>query len=289
MSKTFVACAALVGVALLGSRADAINLLIKSRAIPPGGNGSVPVQLTGTPASGQIWGVDFALAFDNPALTAQDPNNAFVQFSGNAAASDVVVTGNTFVGGGTQPNLYVGVLKGTTGLDLTKGVGLLKVKVATGTARTTVINMTVPPTYNVKNTGDGTDQPRAGATAVTSTATPNDPVNSEPVTVLDSTGAGAFNVPLHRIAATIPGDATADGFVNNSDVILVSRMLNSLTATSPTRLITADVSGLNGYTSGNVPGTAGLSYGDNLVNNSDLVAITRKAAGVAGLVFPVPE
>jgi len=118
MKKYLVPCVALVGIALLASSGHAANLIMKGRVLPQGGKVSVPISVTAVGGSTQLWGLDMALAFDNAGLTALDPANAFTL--NGATASDVVLTSaGPFVGGGTQPSLYVGIVKGTAAMPPT--------------------------------------------------------------------------------------------------------------------------------------------------------------------------
>lgn len=291
MNKYLVPCVALLGLALLTPRADAVDLFIKARACPPAGHVSIPVYGTNVSAN-TLWGIDFAAVIDNAALTAYpDANNAFAPEV--SSATDVIVTGNTFVGGGTQPNLYVGYVKGLTGFDITKAFGLLKVQVAAGTATKTVINLTVPATYMVKNDGTGNDVSRAGATAVTSTATAGAPVVAETVVVKVNTGAAGELVPLRQVAVLKPGDINGDTNVNANDLnVLKSKLAGK---TIPTTVwgawspVGADVAPPNGYTAADIGGTAGFGYGDSVVNANDMNVLKAYLATKPGTPFPVPE
>lgn len=289
MKKYLLPCAALMGIALLAPRVDAANLVIKSRAVPAGGKISVPVYATSISAN-SLWGIDAGLIFDNAALTAQAADAAFVPFVTDA--TDVVVTGGTFVGGGTQPSLYVGYVKGAAGYDSTKALGSLKLQVAAGTALKTLINITVPATYNVKNDGTGADVARAGATGVTSTATAGAPVVAETITLADTIAAGTKIVGQHKVVVTIPGDVDGNGILANADLTqMKAYTLNKPIAWTDVKGIAADVAPTNGYTPALIGGTNGFGYGDGNVNNSDVTALGAKLINKLpnSANFPVPE
>lgn len=286
MKKYLVPCVALAGIALLTPRVDAATLTIKSRVAAAGHAVHLPVSVSAVSVN-QLWGIDFGLTFDATKVTATNAAAAFVPFV--TSTSDVVVTGNTFVGGGTQPNLYVGYVKGQTGVDTTKALGSLALTVTAGVARSTVVVLTVPATYNVKNDGTGADVSRAGATGVTSTATAGDPVVAETVTLGD---AGAANVPQHRVGVGTPGDVTGDGNVNVADVSNLAAFTAGKVTFTDYKKIAADVSPLNGYTPANIGGTTGVGYGDGIINVGDLALLKQKVAGVVNANttnFPVSE
>lgn len=309
MKKYLVPCVALVGIALLASSGHAANLIMKSRVLPQGGKVSVPISVTAVGGSGQLWGVDMALAIDNAGVTALDPANAFTLTG--ATASDVVLTSaGPFVGGGTQPALYVGIVKGTAAMPTTDtggkpsaSIGLLKLTVTAGTAKGTVVDIAPIASYMVKNDGTGADVSRAGATGATSTATAGDPVVAEAITVLEyipgSTAPTGSNpdlrVPLHKVAVGTPGDVSNDGAVNIGDLSNVAAVLVNKAAASwtPYKRIAADVAPLNGYVPVTTIGGSGANgggYGDSVVNVGDLSLIAAKLVNKPSAAnFPVNE
>jgi hypothetical protein len=309
MKKYLVPCVALVGIALLASSGHAANLIMKGRVLPQGGKVSVPISVTAVGGSTQLWGLDMALAFDNAGLTALDPANAFTL--NGATASDVVLTSaGPFVGGGTQPSLYVGIVKGTAAMPTTDTsgkpsacIGLLKLTVTAGTAKGTAINIAPIASYNVKNDGTGADVSRPGATGATSTATAGDPVVAEAITTLDyipgSTAPSGSNpdlrVPLHTVAVGTPGDVSNDGAVNIGDLSNVAAVLVNKAAASWTvyKRIAADVAPLNGYVPVTTIGGSGANgggYGDSVVNVGDLSLIAAKLVNKPSAAnFPVNE
>jgi hypothetical protein len=193
------------------------------------------------------------------------------------------------VGGGTQPNIYFGYVKGATGIAAGTAtqvaVGLLKLKVTAGAARD-VYNITVPA-YNVKNDGTGNAVSRSGATAATVAGTT---VASESVTLLDALSAANTAVPMHKIAVGNPGDASGNGFVDGADVSILKGIIGGVaSAKSEYRAIAGDVAPAPGYVPGtNIGGTAGLSYGDSLISGGDVAAVKGKIGGV-NANFPVAE
>lgn len=291
MRNYVVPIVALAGIALLSPQANAVDLMIKSRAIPAGAAGSLPVIVRNAPATG-LWGIDAGLTFSNPALTAGadafTPNaKTSGATAGYDAAKDVAVSGNTFVGSGAQPNAYFGYVRGATAIaNAVTPVGLLKLNVAAGTAKNLVINITAPD-YNVKNTGAEAGSTRNGATAATVNGTT---VASEPVTLLDAPSAAPGAVPLHKVATTVPGDASGNGFVDAPDVNILKDIV-ALKAGVKTdfRAIALDIAPANGYVPGsNIAGDTGLGYGDMLVNSGDLSSLKSKLA-LANPNFPVAE
>lgn len=309
MKKYLVPCVALVGIALLASGGHAANLIMKGRVLPQGGKVSVPISVTAVGGSGQLWGVDMALNIDNAGVTALDPANAFTL--NGASASDVVLTSaGPFVGGGTQPKLYVGIVKGTAAMTTTDtagkpsaSIGLLKLTVTAGTAKGTVVNIAPIATYMVKNDGTGADVSRAGATGATSTATAGDPVVAEAITTLDyipgSTAPSGSNpdlrVPLHTVAVGTPGDLNNDGSIGSADLANLSAVLvNKAAATwTPYKRIASDVAPLNGYvpvTTIGGTGANGGGYGDSVVASADLALLSAKLVNKPSAAnFPVNE
>lgn len=307
MKKYLVPCVALAGIALLASSGFAANLIMKGRMIPAGGKVSVPISVTAVGGSGQLWGLDMALAIDNAAVTATDPANAFTL--NNATASDVVLTSaGPFVGGGTQPKLYVGVVKGTAAIpsgpatgNPNQNAGLLKLSVAAGTADGTVVNIAPIASYMVKNDGTGADVSRPGATAATSTPTAGDPVVAEAVTVLDympnapAPGTNDLRAPLHTVAVGLPGDILTGGGIAAGDLSLLKAALvggNTAGKWTVAARIAADIAPPNGYVAGsNLIGTGanGGGYGDGVIAAADLSLLKAKLVGSAGTNFPVPE
>lgn len=295
MKKYLVPCVALVGIALLSPRADAANLIIKSRAINAGHPGSIPIGVSSVGGSGQLWGLDMGLKADNAAVTAVDPANAFTLNGGTA--SDVTVTGNTFVGGGTQPTLYAGFVKGTAGVTANTTtpvyVGLLKLQVAAGTLVGTLVDIAPIASYNVKNDGTGNDVSRVGATAVTSTATAGADVVAEAVTTATTLGTTGLQVPLHKVVVAVPGNITLDtaNAINSGDLGNLAAALVNKVVLTPAKLVAADIAPANGYVPGtNIGGTAGASYGDGVVNSGDLGLLAAKLVSKASAAnFPVSE
>lgn len=289
MRKYVVPIAALAGIALLSSGANATDLILKSRAIPVNKAGSVPVIVRNVGNGGSLWGIDAGLTFSSANVAAVDANNAFTATTGYDSAKDVIVTGVPSVGGGTQPNLYVGYVKGGAGIAAGTAtqvsVGLVKLKVTAGAARD-VYNITTPA-YNVKNDGTGADKSRDGATAATVNGTT---VASDAVTLLDALSGANTAVPMHKIAVGNPGDASGNGFVDIADVAILKGIIGgSASAKTDYRAIAGDVAPAPGYVPGsNIGGTAGLSYGDGLVSIADVASIKGKIGGV-NANFPVAE
>lgn len=309
MKKYLVPCGVLLGIALLASGGHAANLIVKGRVMPAGGKVSVPISATAVGGSGQLWGLDMGLDIGNAAVTATDPANAFAL--NGATASDVVLTSaGPFVGGGAQPKLYVGMVKGTAAMPTTdtggkpsSSLGLLKLSVAAGTANNTVVSIAPIASYNVKNDGTGADVSRAGATGATSTATAGDPVVAESVTTLDTipgstapTGANPdLRTPLHKVGVGKPGDLNNDGNINSGDLANLAAVLVNKGAASWTeyKRIAADVAPLNGYVPvSNLLGTGanGGGYGDSVINSADLGLLSAKLVNKPSAAnFPVPE
>lgn len=308
MRKYVVPIVALLGIALLTPQTNAANLIIKSRVGKAGGNVSLPVSVTAVGGTTQLWGLDFALTYDTAKLSpGTDPGGNGSAFSPQAVGSStevpVVVSGTTFVGTvKPNPNLYVGIVRGTSAFTTTGAttptgaIGLLRLAVAAGGVKGTTVALTVPADYNVANTGDGsTTNSRLGATGATSDATAGSAVNAEAITVLNAMpGSTATNaVPLHQVAIGLfPGDVTtASGSLvkpDSGDIGRLAAYLASKTTLTDYMKIAADTAPLNGYTPANYAGTAGLSYGDGLINSGD---IGQMAAAIAGKApnFPVAE
>lgn len=299
MRKYVVPIAALAGIALLSSSANAAELILKSRAIPVGKAGSVPVIVRNVGNGGSLWGIDAGLSFGSANVAAVDANNAFTATTGYDSAKDVIVTGVPSVGGGTQPGLYFGYVKGGAGISAASattqvGVGLVKLKV-TGGALKDVYTITTPD-YNVKNDGTGNAVSRKGATAATVAGTT---VSSETVTLFDgylsgnapAAGNPDLRVPTHRVAVGAPGDVTGDGAIGSADLSNLAAVLVNKAASSWTeyKRIASDIAPPNGYAPGNVAGN-GLSYGDGVVGSGDLGLLAAKLVSKpAASVFPVPE
>lgn len=294
MRKYVVPIVALAGIALLSPQANAVDLIIKSRAIPAGKAGSLPVIVRNAPATG-LWGIDAGLTFSNPALTAAadpfTPNNKAVgTTAGFDSAKDAAVSGNTFVGTGAQPNAYFGYVRGATAIPTGSAqtpIGLVKLNVAAGTARNLVVNITTP-SYNVKNTGAEAGSTRNGATAATVNA--SNQVVSENVNLLDALSAAYGAVPMHKVATTIPGDANADGTIGAADLAIAKLYtLSNAGAKTEFRSIVLDVAPANGYVPGsNVSGDTGLGYGDSLVTAADLASLKLRSLN-NNPNFPVAE
>lgn len=309
MKKYLVPCVALAGIALLASSGYAANLIMKGRVLPQSGKVSVPISVTAVGGSTQLWGLDAALAISDAGITATDPANAFTLTG--ATASDVVLTSaGPFVGGGTQPSLYVGIVKGTAAMPTTDtggkpsaSIGLLKLSASAGIAKGTVVNIAPIASYMVKNDGTGADVSRAGATGATSTPTAGDPVVAEAVTVLDfipgSTAPTGSNpdlrVPLHTVGVGLPGDINNDGSLGSGDLgNLAAVLVNKAAATwTPYKRLAADVGPLNGYVP--VTGIAGSGangggYGDSVVGSGDLGLLAAKLVNKPSAAnFPVAE
>lgn len=288
MRKYVVPIVALAGIALLSSSANAADLIIKSRAIPVNKAGSLPVIVRNVGNGGSLWGIDAGLTFSSANVAAVDANNAFTGTNGYDAAKDVVVTGVPSVGGGTQPNLYFGYVKGGAGISAgtaaQAGVGLVKLKVTAGTARD-VYDISVG-NYNVKNDGTGNAVSRPGATAATVNGTT---VAAESVTLVDALNATSTAVPFHKVAVGNPGDVSGNGAVDGPDVTGLKQIIGGLAgANTPYRLIAGDVAPGNGYTAASPGGTNGLGYGDGVISGTDVTALKQKIGGTANN-FPVAE
>lgn len=290
MRKYVVPIVALAGIALLIPSANAVDLIIKSRAIPAGGAGSLPVIVSNAPAGG-LWGIDAGLTFSAATVTAG--SNAFTPNSTGPApydaAKDVAISGNTFVGSGAQPNVYFGYVRGATAMaeaGADTAVGLLKLSVTPGTPANTVVNLTAA-SYNVLNTGQPAGSTRAGATAATVSGSN---VVSETVSLVDAVSEELGAVPLHKVATTVPGDANGNGDVNPADLAIAKDIvLGKAAARTDFRVITLDVAPANGYVPGtNIGGTAGLGYGNMVVNPGDLAAMKSRLA-LSNPNFPVAE
>ena len=123
MRKYVVPIVAVLGIALLSPRADAANLIMKSRLGTAGRPVSLPVAVTAVGGTTQLWGLDFALTFTG--LNAgTDPGGNGTAFSPQAVTGStevpVVVSGTTFVGTvAANPNLYVGIVRGTSAFTTT--------------------------------------------------------------------------------------------------------------------------------------------------------------------------
>jgi len=292
MRKYVVPIVALAGIALLIPSANAVDLIIKSRAIPAGGAGSLPVIVRNAPANG-LWGIDAGLTFSATSVTAAA--NAFTPNAKGAApydaTKDVTVSGTTFVGTGTQPNVYFGYVRGATAMAATgtaqTAVGLLKLSVATGTPRNQVVNLAANQ-YNVKNTGQDAGSTRNGATAATVDGTN---VVNEPVNLLDALSTAYAAVPMHKVATTIPGDADATGTFTAGDLGIAKQYsLSNQAAKTEFRSIVLDVAPANGYVAGtNISGDNGLGYGDMLVNAADLGTMKARSVNPGLATFPVAE
>lgn len=317
MRKYVVPIVALMGIALLTPRSDAANLILKSRLATPGRPVSVPVAVTdvgGTTNNLELWGLDVGLIFTDsvPANKAvdiavgTDPGGNGTAFSPAAVTGStevpVVVSGTSFVGtGATNPDLYVGIVRGTSKFTTTQNgahgptssIGLLRLSVPAGGVKGDIVTLTVPTTYNVANDGTGaTTVSRPGASGATSTATAGAAVNAEtiavPATYPISTGIA---VPLAKIAIGVtPGHVSTGGTALNSlDVSTVARALAGIITMTDFQKIAADVFGGNGYVPvTNYGGTAGLSYGDGVINSGDLGQTAKQIAHLA-TNYPVPE
>lgn len=312
MRKYVVPIVALVGIALLTPRTDAANLVIKSRAASPGTNVWMPVSATSVGGTTQLWGLDFALNFDTTKVTVgTDPGGNGSCFSPQAVAAStevpVVVSGTTFVGTGlTNPNLYVGIVRGTSAFTTTanatgqptSSIGLLRLALAaTGPVAGEVLNLATPAPgtgYNVANTGDGsTTNNRAGATGATSDATAGSAVTAETVTVLDNMPVTTqISVPLHKIAVAPagPGDVVSGGGIVLGDLAKLANGLLGKTTLTDYNRIAGDIAP---NSAGYVPhtayaGNAGLSYGDGVITIGDVALLAKFRLGTA-TNFPVNE
>jgi hypothetical protein len=297
MRKYVVPIVALAGIALLSSSAyAATDLIVKSRAIPPGGAGSLPVIARNAPSTG-LWGIDAGITFSSALLKAgTDPFTANAKTSGTTAGydatKDVAVSGTTFVGTGTQPNVYFGYVRGATAIaaptTTMTPVGLLKLSVDATATRGTVINLGLQD-YNVKNTGDATGSTRKGATAATVNA--SNQVVSEDVALVDAINSTTTAVPMHKVGVGIPGDVSANGAVDPADIVGVKQVIGGTApaATLDYRRIAGDVAPANGYVPGtDLGGTAGAGYGDMVIQPSDIVSLRQKIGGTS-TAFPVAE
>lgn len=310
MRKYVVPIVALMGIALLSQPSGAANLVIKSRVGTPGRPVSMPVSVTDVGGTGQLWGLDFALSFDTTKLSVgTDPGGNGTAFSPQAVTGStevpVVVSGTTFVGTGVaNPNLYVGIVRGTSAFATTKNaqgqpnaaIGLLRLAVPAGGTKGTTVPLAVPASYNVANDGTGsTTVARNGATGATSDATAGSAVNAEAITVRDTeVGSTASNaVPLHTVAiGAFPGDVivatTGSDVINSADIAKLGNYIVGKTTMTDYQKIAGDVGPLNGYTTALYGGTAGLSYGDGILNSADIALVGNKVVGKAA-IFPVSE
>lgn len=309
MRKYVVPIVALMGIALLTPRADAANFVMKSRLGTPGHNVSLPVAATAVGGTTQLWGLDFALTFTGLNV-GTDPGGNGTAFSPQAVTGStevpVVVSGTTFVGTvAANPNLYVGIVRGTSAFTTTSGgtgaptssIGLLRLAVPAGGTKGTTVLLSCNTNYNVANDGTGsTTVSRAPATGATSDATAGSAVSAETITVLDSMpGSTVTNaVPLHMVAiGAMPGDViVATGInpdvLNSADIAKLGNFIVGKTTMNEYQRIAADVGPLNGYTTGNFGGTAGLSYGDGILNSADVALLANKIVGKAA-TFPISE
>lgn len=274
MKKYLLPCAALAGIALLLPSANATTqIVIKSRAIPSGKSGSLPVGIVNTDTTKQTWGADMGLQFFDASgarlaagtLTEKTPGAALVvptQFPGSAA--DVAVTGTGFVvTGATQPDLYAGVVRGSnaavTGTQAAgytgNAIGVLQL-----TVPGTVANGTFT-TYNIKlaNTGgtatysvlnDGTSTPASPNTRPNASVVLLDPANSNALsqdipTLADFLSGASGKVPAHMVAVGNPGDVDNNGSFQVNDVAQAKRLAAGLSGISAAaknyELIAADV------------------------------------------------
>lgn len=310
MRKYVVPIVALMGIALLTPQTNAANLIIKSRVGKAGGNVSLPVSVTSVGGTTQLWGLDFALTYDATKLSpGTDPGGNGSAFTPFAVGTEVpvVVSGTTFVGtGATNPNLYVGIVRGTSAFTTTanpnggpsSSIGLLRMAVPAGVATGTVIDLAVPANYNVANTGDGsTTNSRFGATGATSDATAGSAVAAETITVLNSypVASGVTALPLHKVAVALaPGDVvfsgSSAGVITPADYGKVIAAYLGKTTLNDYEKIAADVGPANGYVPGsNYGGTAGLSYGDGAISPTDYGLLIAKYLGKPTATFPVAE
>lgn len=313
MRKYVVPIVALLGIALLTPQTNAANLVIKSRLGKSGSNVSLPVSVTAVGGTTQLWGLDFAVNYDVAKLSpGTDPGGNGSCFSPQAVTGStevpVVVSGTTFVGtGATNPSAYVGIVRGTSAFATTANattgaptaaIGLLRLAVAAGQTKGTTVALTVPPTYNVANTGDGsTTNARAGATGATSDATAGSAVTAETITVLNSypVASGVIAVPLHKVAVALtPGDVvfsgSSAGVITPADYGKVIAAYLGKTTLSDYEKIAGDVGPANGYVPGsNYGGTNGLSYGDGAITPTDYGLLIAKYLGKSTPTFPVAE
>jgi hypothetical protein len=304
MRKYVVPIVALAGIALLIPQANAVDLIIKSRAIPKGGAGSLPVIVRNV-SKNELWGIDAGLTFSNTALkpAVAEPftgNTKTVGTAPNDTAGfdpnkDVTVSGSAFVGTAPQPSVYFGYVRGATGIKATGTgqvpVGLLKLSIpadATVAVRD-VINITTA-SYNVKNTGTDAGSTRDGATAATSLGTSGAAVEAESVVMVDALSAVATAVPLHKVAVGKPGDPSGDGGFTIADVSILNGIIAGVAgAKTDYRAIAGDVAPSNGYVPGtDLGGTTGLGYGDGNISISDVSALKGRIANVA-TSFPAAE
>jgi hypothetical protein len=178
----------------------------------------------------------------------------------------------------------------------TSAIGLLRLAIPAGAVKGTTVPLTLTDSYNVANTGDGsTTNSRAAATGATSDATAGSAVTAETITVLNSEpGSTVTNaVPLHQVAVGLfPGDIIfASGSLlkpDANDVNKLAAYLASKTTMTDYQKIAADTAPLNGYTPALYAGTAGLSYGDGLIQANDLGQLAASIVGKAPS-FPQPE
>ena len=307
MRKYIVPIVALMGFALLTPKSDAANLIIKSRATSVGAKAILPVAVTNVGGTGQLWGLDFGLTFDTTKIgIGTDPGGNGSAFSPQAVASStevpVVVSGTTFVGtGATNPNLYVGIVRGTSafntatsaaGAPNNASIGLIQLTCIAG-AQGDVVQLVVPTGYNVANTGDGSlTNNRAGASGATSDITAGAAVSAEAVTLNANYPVSGTAIPVPMGAIGIgkgPGDVTGQGVVVGA-VSKLAAVLSGKGTLTPYQKIAGDVApNALGY----VPhtayaGTYGLSYGDGSITVGDVSLLAKKVAGSA-TNFPVNE
>ncbi|HEY3412239.1 MAG TPA: hypothetical protein VGM51_04170 [Armatimonadota bacterium] len=301
MRKYVVPIVALLGIALLTPQSNAANLIIKSRAASAGTNVILPVAATAIGGTTQLWGLDFTLNFDTTKVgVGTDPGGNGSAFSPFPVGTEVpvVVSGTTFVGtGATNPNLYVGIVRGTSPFvttanavgQPTSSIGLLRLTLAaTGPVAGEVIDLAGPATYNVANTGDGsTTNSRAGNTGATSDATAGSAVVAEPVTVLATmpVSGTVMSVPLHKIAVAPagPGDVVAGGGIAVGDIAKLANGLLGKSAMTDYNKIAGDVApnGAGYVPHTNYGGTAGLSYGDGTISVGDVALLAKMKLGTA--------
>jgi hypothetical protein len=299
MKKHVAPIVALAGIALLSPNAKAADLIIKSRAIPVGGAGSLPIIVRNVGGSGELWGIDAGLKFGTANVAPAAERGAFAATNFDPAR-DVVMSRVPTTGDTTRPDLCFGTARSATGLVAAgselQAVGSLKLKVTGGAAKE-VYSITAPD-YNVKKAGVGSLVSRPGATATTSR--PGGPVATESVTLFTGYLAGRepvegnpdLRVPTARIAAGAPGDINGDGQLGPADLGNIAAALTGKAAATWTeyKRIAADVAPLNGYTPQSIGGANGQSYGDGNINAADLGLLSAKLANKPNaLNFPVPE
>lgn len=274
MRRILLASSTLAVFLLAATACVSANLIIFSRAIPPGSTGQIPVAVTAVGEGRGLVGIDMILRFPQ-GLDTPNPDSFFTLF--HPTDQDVTITGINVARGVSMRTLYVAAVGGVIPFDTsadTKGtpataIGAIELRVDRLSEYGDIADIGPVDKWPLDNYGAGSPiyyRPGASGAAIDQVGM----ITEEPITTPDYLSQIAlvplrYSVPLHMIAAGRPGDLNADGRVDSHDVAILQ-----------TALVTSSGHPLTAYQRI----VADLN-GDGIVTADDLLALRQIVPGGA--------